>query len=411
VSAATWTYSAGAKPHTVTVYEREAGGTLYARAWDATARNGRGNWHRVSLGHRDKQRAKRYAIDEAAKLQKGEADITQHKVTLSQVFSLYLQHQTPRKSGAHQKEDVRRVEMWARVLGNVDPHTVSLAKWQGFVYARSSGAIDARGNPVAEKERRAVRTRGVEVDLVWLRAVFTWAAAWRLENGHYLMRENPVRGYDIPREKNPRRPIATQDRFEAVRAKSDAHTFEARWTGTRRKQRSYVSELLDIVNGTGRRISAICALRFDDLRLERTRSAPHGAIRWPEDQDKERKEWTAPISPTVRAAIDRVLQERPGIGRAPLFPAPGDTTVPMSRRLADKWLREVERMANLTPLEGKLWHAYRGKWATERKHLPDKDVAAAGGWKSTLTLKLYQQPDADTLLSVVLGGGELREAN
>lgn len=204
--------------------------------------------------------------------------------------------------------------------------------------------------------------------------------------------------------------MATQDRFEAVRAKSDEHTFEARWTGKRTKVRSHLSELLDIVNGTGRRISAVCALRFGDLRMERTKSAPFAAICWPADTDKTKRETLVPISGNVRAALDRVLHERPGIGQAPLFPAPGDTTVPMSRHLADKWLREGERMAGLEPLRGGLRHPYRRKWATERKHLPDKDVAASGGWKSTLTLKLYQQPDEATMLHVVLGGGELRAA-
>lgn len=49
-------------------------------------------------------------------------------------------------------------------------------------------------------------------------------------------------------------------------------------------------------------------------------------------------------------------------------------------------------------------------WATARKHLPDVDVAAAGGWKSTETpRRCYQQPDADTMLAVVLSGAELRE--
>ena len=55
-------------------------------------------------------------------------------------------------------------------------------------------------------------------------------------------------------------------------------------------------------------------------------------------------------------------------------------------------------------------HAYRRKWATERKHLSDTDVAAAGGWQNSLTLrKVYQQADAETMLNVVLGGNELRE--
>ena len=57
-----------------------------------------------------------------------------------------------------------------------------------------------------------------------------------------------------------------------------------------------------------------------------------------------------------------------------------------------------------------LWHAYRRKWGSERKHLPDVEAAAAGAWKDTVSLKrAYQQADADTILSVVLSGGELRE--
>ena len=57
-----------------------------------------------------------------------------------------------------------------------------------------------------------------------------------------------------------------------------------------------------------------------------------------------------------------------------------------------------------------LRHAYRRKWATERKHLPDTDVAAAEGWQNSLKLrKVYQQADAETMLHVVLHGSELRE--
>jgi hypothetical protein len=38
-------------------------------------------------------------------------------------------------------------------------------------------------------------------------------------------------------------------------------------------------------------------------------------------------------------------------------------------------------------------------------------VAAAGGWKTTVTLKsAYQHADAETMLRVVLGAGDLREA-
>jgi hypothetical protein len=49
-----------------------------------------------------------------------------------------------------------------------------------------------------------------------------------------------------------------------------------------------------------------------------------------------------------------------------------------------------------------LFHPFRRKWATERKHLPLKDVAEAGGWKSPqVILTSYQHADRDTMLAVM----------
>lgn len=52
------------------------------------------------------------------------------------------------------------------------------------------------------------------------------------------------------------------------------------------------------------------------------------------------------------------------------------------------------------------FHPYRRAWATARKHLPVADVAAAGGWKSPMTVlrhyqRHYQQTDEATLYAVV----------
>ena len=47
-------------------------------------------------------------------------------------------------------------------------------------------------------------------------------------------------------------------------------------------------------------------------------------------------------------------------------------------------------------------------WATERKHLPDKDVAAAGGGRDIESLrKSYQQVDEKTLLQVMTNPNRL----
>ena len=138
---------------------------------------------------------------------------------------------------------------------------------------------------------------------------------------------------------------------------------------------------------------------------------PYASIRWPADTDKEGRESCVPISPSVRQALDRVLADRPGIGSAPLFPKPTDPAAPLTIHLASKWLREAEKLAGLQTHKGSLWHAYRRKWATERKHLPDVDVAAAGGWEDTVSLKTaYQQSDQATMFRVVMEAGELREA-
>jgi integrase len=205
--------------------------------------------------------------------------------------------------------------------------------------------LEVGGGAVAQDKRRPVRDRTVEADCSWLRWVFNWAVKWRTPSGHYLMRENPVRGLEAPREKNPKRPVATQDRFLAIRKVSDQVMMESRW-GKREETRSYLSELLDIVNGTGRRISAVCKLAYEDLRLEQ---GPHGSIRWPAHTDKTGRETIVPISPEVRRAIDRVQRDRPGIGSAPLFPAPGNPQKAISRHLADRWLRKAEELADLEP--------------------------------------------------------------
>ncbi|HWE43357.1 MAG TPA: hypothetical protein VG432_12670 [Gemmatimonadaceae bacterium] len=59
----------------------------------------------------------------------------------------------------------------------------------------------------------------------------------------------------------------------------------------------------------------------------------------------------------------------------------------------------------------RVWHPYRRRWATERKHHSLKDVAAAGGWKDTETLlTCYQQPDTVTLLAVMSEERKVRDA-
>ena len=67
-----------------------------------------------------------------------------------------------------------------------------------------------------------------------------------------------------------------------------------------------------------------------------------------------------------------------------------------------QWLLRAEKLAGVPKQNGSLFHAYRRGWATARKHLSLKDVAATGGWKRTETLlRVYIQADTATMLQVL----------
>lgn len=106
----------------------------------------------------------------------------------------------------------------------------------------------------------------------------------------------------------------------------------------------------------------------------------------------------------------RQFQRGLAAGGGFVFSAPDAAGGIMDRHLFDRWLSVAERKAGLQKLDGSLWHAYRRKWAIERKHLALKDVAAAGGWKDVNTLlEVYQQPDETSVLAVMSETRKLHE--
>ena len=92
--------------------------------------------------------------------------------------------------------------------------------------------------------RRTAGPRTAGRDQEWLRRVLLWAGKWRV-NGRPVLDANPMHGFPIAREKNPRRPVASEDRYEATRAVSDDIMTKVRGI----EVRSHLSEILDIING------------------------------------------------------------------------------------------------------------------------------------------------------------------
>jgi len=348
-------------------------------------------------------------IDVGGVLHRSEAADVSRTARLGLVLDLYRRYETPKKVETEQKADERRHGLWTRVLGaDKDLNRITQREWDRFIDLRSTGAIDARGRFIAEGSRRSVRKGTVKADLVFLRTIIHWAIRWQDRTGRYLMREDPTRGFAVPKELNPRRPVATLDRYEAVLTAAAYVEMRVTWSEKRASRLSYLKELLVLAYHTGRRISAILALRYEDLRLDRK---PYAAIRWPADTDKSNRESLVPVSSEVKAVLESILRERPGIGAAPIFPAATDPAKPTSTMVASSWLLRAEELAGVEKHDGSLWHAYRRGWATARKHLPDADVAAAGGWVDTMTLRaVYQQADEATMYRVVSEPMQIREA-
>lgn len=372
----------------VTVYEREPGGLLYARAWTG------GKYIVTGLGHRDRDKATVYALAEGKKLREGQAALTDGRLPVSKLFALYLAHHSPSKSLGEQKEDQRRAKLWARFLGDFkDANKVTVEEWRRFSRERASGVL--AGDGFRPETPRPVRARAVQRDLQWLKWCLKWATEWQDADGVYLMASNPVRGkqaFPIPSEKNVNRPVASTDRVEAVVAAAHPD----------------LADFMVVLSETGRRLSAVLRLQWADVLWNQ---GPHGSIRWPADPDKEKRRWGAPLSPAARAALERLKDRRSSIGLTYIFPSPTNKDRPMTPERVRTWLLKAEERAGLEKQKGSLFHAYRRGWATARKHFPDRDVATAGGWKGTETLRMcYQQPDEEMLYAVVTGGRELREA-
>jgi integrase len=299
----------------VAVFERERGGLLYARTTGA-----HGEDIRVSLGHRHREQAKVYALEQAARLRQGRDDIRTGKLPVFRLFALYATHRTPRKTINEQNEDRRRTMMWSRVLGaHKEAARITRGEWERFAELRATGELNASGERVIDpKDRRPVRPRSVQRDLLWLKWVLNWAMTWQDAEGRYLLSANPVRGFEAPSEMNPRRPMASTDRLEKVLAAAEALEMELRWVGKVHRQRAYLADVLVLAAETGRRISPILALRWEDVLWD---VKPYGAIRWRADEDKMGQEWTAPVSSKVRSTLDGLRRERPGLGSALLFPS------------------------------------------------------------------------------------------
>lgn len=340
-------------------------------------------------------------------------------VTFGELFDLFREYELPHKSEQRQRELRRHLQGMERFLGpGLAVHDFSAHDWNRYARERQRGVIDSRGRRIPPEDRKPRSATTAAYGLAILRQACRWGAGFRPrsvgcerelpEGRRYLLASDPTRdnGCQLPKSKNPPRPVCSDQRFRALLEVAD----QVRIGHGNTSVCPPLRELLILARGTGRRIGAILALRWGDWNPD---AHTHGELRWRAEEDKIGREWRAPVIRPVHTALEGLQRARlaqhgvPG-AQSWVFPALEAQDKHVRVDVARQWLLRAEELAGLDHPRGFGWHAFRRAWATRRKDLPSQDVAAAGGWADTQALQLcYQHADPATTERVVLSEGSL----
>lgn len=392
-----WSVTVGGHGHSVTASERRPGGLLSIRWWDSS--RGAPTWR--ALGHPDKAKAEEQARALSSELLSAGKAARSPRLTMIELLARYEREVTAYKKGSQPAEDHRRIEMWQSILGEREARAIDFPTLDKFVRDRKAGLIAVPGRKLSSRPSDTT----IGSDLIFLASVLNWATHVRLPNGEPLLAANPINGYERPKNKNPRQPVATYDRYLLVRQFADDID----------PQRLF-SSFLDLVEGLGWRVSAICQLLASDFDRHSSEHAPFGRLKKRSETDKEGVDMWVPLAQNTRTAIERILATNAVVGEMPLFPAPrakdGNRAASWTRFHARNLLGRAEKAAGLAPIEGGDFHPYRRAWSTARKGLPTADVAAAGGWRDLRSLeRSYIKADEATMLRVVTEPGRVRSVS
>lgn len=388
-----WTRTLGERGLRVRLFQKRRGGTFYRAVWLPDSRV----WDRRAIGTSERAEAEDMGRQLLGALLLDGSPTAIGAVKLGEVWERY-RRTSPRfldnKERSRRDAEGRACILLAHFGFGFDVRGLNEHDVAQYAARRRSGGIRYADPKGIERVTPPAKTRSVQSDLVLLNTILRWATTVRTKTGSRWLSEQPLAGIACPAEKNPRRPVATIERFG--RSREAMQRLAERGAREEERTRWIRMELaLVLAEATGRRLGSIRQLRWDDVDFER------GTIRWRAEADKKGRESIIPIPATLTDELRQFRRRLSAVGGW-VFAGERLPDKPMDRHLFDKWLSVAEREAGLPKLDGGLWHPYRRKWATERKHLSLKDVAAAGGWKDVETLlTCYQQPDRETLLEVM----------
>jgi integrase len=415
-----WSRSLGHRGTRVRIFEKRKNGMLYRATWITEPGSIRGRRSIASLGTYDRNEAICLGKALLAELLRGNVP-ARGPVTLGDLCERFQSENGDQLNNKPRSraDDAARARVLIAYFGSgFEVRQLTALHCHQFAQSRRRGGIKLATADLTSPSRQ----RTVDADLGLLRRMLAWACTVPIGvNGQRWLDRDPLAGVRREHEKNPRRPVATWERFTGTRIAIQRLTGEARQKADEAAQALFsaaekdrrrlrwdvrrneaavtrwikVEMALVLAEATGRRLGSIAALRWDDIDFNRKR------ITWRAESDKRGVQWVVPLPDSLANELRQFQKQLVAVGGL-VFASENDATVQMHRKQFDKWLRVAEATAGLPSLKGGLWHPYRRKFASERMHLPLKAVSEAGGWKSTTTLlTCYQHPDEALLAQVM----------
>src|SRR4029077_7654769 len=192
----------------VRVYEREPGGILYVAVWNGE----RGTYSQRSLGHKDRDRATREAAELVRLRDAGEWNDSR-SFTLGMLVARYTTECTHARDGSlkttHFLRGCERTGKYLVEWFGINTPVVDLTpdRMAGFVTARRGGKI-GRG-PWGQTT--------VHGEIKHLKAMLAWATTV-YNQGKPLIERNPLMGFSIPKNPDPKRPMIDDETIEMLLA-------------------------------------------------------------------------------------------------------------------------------------------------------------------------------------------------
>src|SRR5437773_5191648 len=283
-----WSRTVGTRRgNRIRIYQRSSSGNLQMAVWDPE----RKRCKQVSLGHTDRERATREAAEIVGLRDAGKWNDPQ-SLTLGILVARYLAENTHARDGSLKTEHYRRgCERYAKYLigwFGADTPVIELTpeRMTGYATARRAGEIN--GRPVG--------ATAVHQDIKLLKSMMKWATGV-YDNGRPLLDRNPLTGFAVPKTRDPRRPIIDADTVERLLAVAGRVT-------------PLLPLLIVLMESTGRRLSSVLGLRWDDFDFEKR------TIVWRAELDKKRKTWLTPMPAKAEAALLAFRAAHPAIGSA-----------------------------------------------------------------------------------------------